>query len=259
MHYKRQVIYYLGLPRTGSLSLFQYIESREKAHELDIDSIINTIYRTRNKQIDNRIETFMYFLNLRKKNYDLEFDICTMYSFASREVLFACPNDKYLCIIRPPMEWAHSFIRYSQMVFLDRKITYNSKFWQLVADNINPVHTIRITNDIEATADTINNLLEIWTTHVSEILRYMPSYNSLLLKLDNINKNINCLNTFLGTQNITSTNIFPRANSMRYLSTIKNKRSYKELIFMNKIDTIVSGHIAFDLYRSIPSVVFGSQ
>lgn len=259
MYYKSQVIYYLGLPRTGSSSLFQYIQSRQKAHELDIDSIINTIYRTRNMQIDNRIETFMYFLNLRKKNYDLEFDICTMYSFASREVLFACPNDKYLCIIRSPMEWAHSFIRYSQMVFLDREITYNSKFWQLVAGNINPVNTIRTTNDIEATADTFNSLLEIWVTHASEILRYMPSYNSLLLKLDNINKSINYLNIFLGTQNITSSNIFPCANSMRHLTTIKNKRSYKKSIFMNKIDTIISGHIAFELYRSIPSVLFGSQ
>jgi len=259
MLFKKQVLFYLGLPRSGSSSLFKYIQSRHKAHEIDIDSVINTIYRTKCMQEEDRIETFMYFLNLRKKNYDLAFDICTIYSFAIRDVLLACPNDKYLCILRSPIEWAYSFIRYSQIVFLDRKSTYNSKFWQLVADNINPANTIRMTNNIEAMADTYNDLLEIWENHTSEILKYMLCYNSLLLKLDNINKNLNSLNTFLGTHNINSDNIFPCENTSKSLTTMNNKSPNKKSVILDQICTILSGHSAFDLYHSIPSIVFGSQ
>ena len=259
MSYKSHVLFYLGLPRSGSTSLFKYIQSQNKAHELDIDSVINTIYRAKCMQEERRIETFMHFLNFRKKNYNLAFDICTMYSFAIRNVLLACPNDKYLCILRSPIEWAYSFIRYSQIVFLERKSFYNSKFWQLVADNINPSNTIRMENNIEAIADTYNDLLKIWVNHTSEILKYMLCYNSLLLKLDKISKNLNSLNTFLGTPNINCSDIFPCENTAKSLTTMNNKSSSEKSVFLGQISTILSGHSAFDLYHSIPSIVFGSQ
>jgi len=203
-------ICYLGLPKSGSTSLYNFIPSTSKGHEIDINALINVAYR---QEYNGDTSSAISYLKLRYMYYRLEYDICTMFSLFPKSVVDAYTNTHFVSIVREPVEWSFSFINYAAYVSENVKPKSHTLYWDLLPKMLNPSNYAGESSISLDWEKIFESTLDYWLTATLASVSAMATKTSFIVKLSDINDNLDNLNEFLGGNNtIMNAPKFPRLN-----------------------------------------------
>jgi hypothetical protein len=241
---------YLGLPKSGSTSLYEFIRSTRKGHEVDLESVISLAYRLKNTLDENLISSS---LMLRYKTYKLEYDICTMFSLFPKSVTNAYDNARFISFIREPLDWAISYMSFAEHVRNKVVGKEESRYWDMVPRALNPSNysgNAKLTMDWEMA---FNAILNFWFESTVESEKAMEDKTSLIVKLSEIDEYLDSLKLFIGINNsMQYSNTLPLSNTASDNNIDKSFFDILELDFKERY--LVRGHHALDYYKNMKTI-----
>ena len=244
--------FYLGLPKSGSSSLYSYINCDKKGHEVNMNSVINIIYRC---QLNHSYGALEKYLKMRAIVYGMRYDICTMFSLIPNEMVAIFPEGKFINLIRHPLDWSLSCLRHSQYIYLCGDGSYTSKYWSLVPTLMQPSQFIKLTTEKkDLLFQSLFNLLEYWIFATQQARLAMKKAEAISVKLASIQSYLHELSVFLENETIGSPAKFPFSNQAKSRALMEGYNCDIFQFLEQTIFPLLSKHEALDLYESLPEI-----
>jgi hypothetical protein len=106
---RRLRLFTVGLPRTGTTSIFTLFEGYRSGNEFMERETITRLVARHTGRISR--DEFAAYLDRRDREGGLEVDAASFHHLYFDELLPRYPDARFLCTIRSPYEWANSYVK----------------------------------------------------------------------------------------------------------------------------------------------------
>jgi hypothetical protein len=226
-------VYYIGLPKTGSSSIYAMLSKLGSNHEFLFGESINTIWMRSAENLSDA--AWKSFIASRDKASELRPDISTFNHYFIPELSVNKQNVKYIYCFRDVQSWINSFVNFIayQLSAVPSEIWHDMYVDLLFEKSILKPEFMDIEKVREKAALFMPVLINYWIIQNHKILDFIACNDALLLSTRDISTSGTKLARFLDVD----------------AAMIDSKRMHENK-GPNKTDWVKDHSLIFDSYRS---------
>ncbi len=190
-------VYYIGLPKTGSSSIYAMLYNFGPNHEFMFAEAMNTIWMRTKENLPD--EAWHDFINSRNHANEFKPDISTFNHYFIPSLSNTEQNVKYIYSFRDCKSWINSFVNFTayQLAVLPSEIWHEMYVDLLFEKTILKPEFGNIERVIEKANLFIPKLINYWINQNNKILDFIADKDVLLLRTNEISSNVLNLAAFL--------------------------------------------------------------
>lgn len=237
-NYKRKSItkkkvYFIGLPKTASLSLAQMIQNSSDVHEFWFGKTIIKLYKYSKNEITKN--DLIFFLEERERAKTYRYDISTFNYKYYTFLLERNPDSLFLLPLRDPYSWINSFLNHIRHHLNEE----GSSDW--FDDSIKYYFNENFsTNDFltnELISENIEELIKLlckeWNNHILTLFLNIPKTGqTLIYRYSLLADDLNFITDFLGLkiEDLSLKNRFENVGTNKFDFLNTNKKLFNNYI-----------------------------
>ena len=190
-------VYYVGLPKTGSSSIYAMLYNFGSNHEFMFGESMNTIWMRTAENLSD--DAWYSFIEARNKASELKPDISTFNHYFIPHLSKAGRGVKYIYCFRDCKPWLNSFVNFIvyQLAALPAEMWHDIYVDLLFEMSISKPEFTDIEKVKEKAEIFIPILINYWVAQNNKILDFIASEDVLLLRTNEITESAGRLARFL--------------------------------------------------------------